>query len=552
MTFIRALALAGLMAMALAACGDDDDEGGGGRAGAGKPGGEFVVALAAQPDAVDPALSYVIDGWVAMWPVYLTPVGYKHVEGPEGSELTPLLAEELPTPSQGGRVYSFRFRSGITYSDGSPLKASDFEHSIKRVLELESEGAFYYEKIKGAEEFVKADDPERADISGIETNDRTREVKITLTRPDGTFPSVLGLQFSGVVPSTTPFRNMTKDPPPGTGSFEITSSVPNRQFVLEKNSRYKPTEGFPAAKADKLTFKIVKSLDRAAQDTIRGRVDALHEPPPPDLQPAIRAKYSDRYKAGTTQSTYFFFLNEKLPPFNDEKARQAVNLGIDKPALARLFGAGLFETSCNVLPPAIPGYRKIEPCPWGDPDESPDLEKARRALRQSSYDGEEVVVWGSNDDPTQKVTEAYAQMLNEIGFRAKPRIIDGGVYDDTVGNQKTKAQTGFANHFADFPSPSNYMVLVNGESIQPTSNLNRSNVDVPALTRRITELEGNPDLSEVADEWAEVDRMVIEGAHGAFYGQRKITTFVSERVDFENCAIFHSLYQTDYSSLCSK
>jgi peptide/nickel transport system substrate-binding protein len=545
----RMLVAAALAAAALAGCGAGDDDGGGGE---GKSGGEFVVAFSSQPDFLDPAQSYLVDGWVAMWPVYLTPVGYKHVEGPEGSELTPLLAEELPKASMGGRVYSFRFRDGIEYSDGTPLKASDFEHSIKRVLALESGGAFYYEKIRGADEFVKAGDPERADISGIETNDRTREVKVTLTRPDGTFPSVLGLQFSGVVPSTTPFENVTKNPPPGTGSFKITSSVPNRQFVLEKNQRYQPIDGFPEAKADKLTFKIIKSLDRAAQDTIRGRVDALHEPPPPDLQPEIRARYADRYKSGTTQSTYYFFLNEKLPPFDDEKARQAVNLGIDKPALARLYGAGLFEPGCNFLPPGIPGYRRIDPCPWGDPRKAPDLAKARRALRESSYDGRKVTVWGNNEDPAQKVTEAYAQMLNEIGFKAEPRIIDGGVYEATVGNEKTRAQTGFANWFADFPSPANYMFLVNGKSIQPTNNRNWGNVDVPELTRRITKLEATPNPSDVAEEWAEADRMVVEGAHGVPYGQRKITTFVSERVDFANCALFHSLYQTDYSSLCSK
>ena len=56
----------------------------------------------------------------------------------------------------------------------------------------------------------------------------------------------------------------------------------------------------------------------------------------------------------------------------------------------------------------------------------------------------------------------------------------------------------------------------------------------------------------MADEWAAADRTVIEGAHGAPYGQRKLTTFASERVDFENCALVHPLYQNDYRSLCLK
>ena len=536
--------------VALAACGSDssDDEGGG----EGKAGGELTVSYSSQPDFLDPATAYTFDAWAVMWNVYLSPTGYKHAEGTEGSELTPMLAEELPKASQGGRVYTFKFKDGIKYSDGTALKASDFEHSIKRVLNLESGGAFYFEKIKGAEEFTKAKDPKTADISGIETNDKTGEVTVTLTEPDGTFPAILGMQFSGVVPSSTPFKNVTKDPPPGTGAYQITESVPNREFVMEKNPQFKAFDGVPEGKVDKVTFKIVKSLDKQAQDVIRGTTDAMHDPPPADLQPEIKAKYSDRYKSYTTQSTYYFFMNQKLAPFNDEKARQAVNYGIDKPALARLFGGGLFEPGCNFLPPGIPGYKKLEPCPWGDPTKPPDLAKAKALLKESKYNGEKITVWGNNEDPTKKVTEAYAQMLNEIGFTAEPKIIDGGVYFATMGNEKTKAQTGFDNWFADFPSPANYLFLVNGKSIQPTNSQNHGNVDVPEITDKITELERNPDPGSVADEWADVDKAVIDGANVAAYGTRKLTTFTSERVDFENCALAHPLFATDYGTLCRK
>ncbi len=535
------------LAAVVAACGGESS---GDREG--RPGGEFTVAYSSQPDFLDPALSYTVDGWSAMWNVYLPPVGYKHAEGKAGVELSPMLAEELPRASKGGRVYSFTFRDGIKYSDGTPLKASDFEHTIKRVLHLVSGGAFYYSKIRGADEFAKAKDPKHADISGIETNDETGQVKITLTEPDGTFPYILGLNFSGVVPSSTPFKNQTTNPPPGTGAYKVASSDPNRQFVLEKNKHFEPIDGVPEGTPSKITFKIVANLDRAAQDVIRGGVDALQDPPPADLQPEIKAKYSDRFASYTTQSTDFFFLNEKLPPFNDRKARQAVNYGIDKPGLARLFGGGLFEPGCNFLPPGIPGYQRIDPCPWGNPKGKPDLEKARSLLQASSYNGETVRVWGNNEDPTEKITVAYADMLNEIGFKAKPAIVDGSVYFATIGDEKTRAQTGVDNWFADFPSPANYMVVVNGQSIQPTNNQNRGNVDAPELTAKISELQRTPDQGSVADDWAEADRMVIEGAHNVPYGQRKLTTFVSERVDFEKCALFHPLYRNDYSALCAK
>jgi hypothetical protein len=36
------------------------------------------------------------------------------------------------------------------------------------------------------------------------------------------------------------------------------------------------------------------------------------------------------------------------------------------------------------------------------------------------------------------------------------------------------------------------------------------------------------------------------------YGHRKLATFFSERMDFENCRRFHPVYFNDYSSWCLK
>ena len=99
--------------------------------------------------------------------------------------------------------------------------------------------------------------------------------------------------------------------------------------------------------------------------------------------------------------------------------------------------------------------------------------------------GAKVTVWGNNDDPTDKVTEDYAAQLNEIGFDATPKIIDGGVYFQTIGDAKTAPQTGFANWFQDFPHPLNFYFLVDGATIQPTNNQNFGNVDDPEINDKI-------------------------------------------------------------------
>ena len=77
-------------------------------------------------DFLDPGLSYTVDGWAILWNVYLPLLSYKHVSGPGGGTLVPALATALPQVSSDGLTYKLTLRKGLKYSDGSPVKASDF------------------------------------------------------------------------------------------------------------------------------------------------------------------------------------------------------------------------------------------------------------------------------------------------------------------------------------------------------------------------------------------------------------------------------------------
>src|SRR5918997_1918124 len=545
-----------LLAIAVAGCGGgDDDDGGGGDTGGSSKGGSITISQTSQPDYLDPALMYTVNAIEPAWLVYTPLVTYAREDGAAGAELIPGLAEELPEISEDGLTYKLTLRKGLKYSDGTPVKASDFEHSIKRLLNLESGGSAFYLGIEGAQDYLDAGKAE-GDIAGIETDDQTGEITITLAEPDGSFSHVLAMWFAALVPSDTPFKNMTQDPPPGVGPYMVTESVPNRQFVLERSKEYdkNPLPDVPSANIDQITTKIVKSAQRQAQDVISGKLDYMQDPPPADLKPEVKAKYSDRYREQTAASTYYFFMNTRVPPFDDPKVREAVNWGVDKPALARLF-AGELELGCSFIPPGVPGYDESlegENCPWGDPTKPPDIERARQLIREAGAEGAEVTVYGNTDDPTAKVTEAYADMLNQMGFKAEPRIIDGGVYFQTIGSAETRAQTGFANWFQDFPHPKNFMFLVDGKSIQPTNSQNFGNVDDPEVTKGIAELNQEPDLTKAEDQWVELNRTLVERGWIAPYGHRKLSTFFSERMDFENCRRFHPVYFNDYSSWCLK
>ncbi len=540
------LALALMVCVALAGCGDDGDDDS-------RAGGSATIAQTSQPDYLDPALSYTQNAWEALWLVYTPLLTYRHAEGTAGTELIPGLATALPTISDGGRTYELTLRRGLKYSDGRPVKASDFEHAIKRVLNLESGGSSFYEVIEGATKYLEDGDPQ-ADLPGIETDDQSGRIAIHLDEPDGTFSNVLAMDFAALVPSDTPFKNMSANPPPGVGPYELTKSVPNREFVLRRVEGFE-LPGVPAGKIDTITTKIVKSSTRQAQDVIRGDLDYMQDPLPPDVKPEVKQRYGDRYRTTTTISTYYFFLNNRVPPFDDPKVRQAVNYGIDKPALAKLYGGDL-APGCSFLPPGMPGSDPaldLEDCPWGDPRKPPNLAKARALIAAAGAKGAKVAVWGNTDAPTPQVTEAYADMLRGIGLDARAKIVDGGVYFQTIGNAKTKAQTGFANWFQDFPHPRNFMFNVEGTTIQPTNNQNYGNVDDPELDRGIAKLSREPKLTgKITAAWADLNRKLVERAWIVPFGHIELPTFLSERMDYEHCSLFHPVYYNDYSSWCLK
>ena len=543
------------LTVVVGACGGGDNEGGDKGTSGGSPatkakvGGEMTVYGTSFPDFLDPATAYTVDAWQALWTVYLPLLTYTHAASADGATLVPALAEAMPEVSSDGKTYKLKLREGLKFSDGKPVRASDFEYSIKRVFNLESGGSAFFQKIKGADAYLKAGKA-NGDISGIVTDDATGDITITLNEADGAFSHILAMDFAGIVPTGTPFENVTKNPPPGVGQFKLTNVKAGRSFVLEKNANFPSIPDVPAAKLDKITTTIVKNQRRQVQDALQNKVDYLIDPPPADQLRQVKAEAGDRFKEYVTNSTYYFFLNNRTPPFDKKEVRQAVAFGIDKRALTRLFG-GLFEPGCNFLPPGMKGYKKIDPCPYGDPNAAPNVAKAKELIKAAGAEGASVSVYGNDEEPSRPVTEYLSDVLNKIGLKAKPKIVEGSVYFTTIGNQKTNAQAGFTNWFQDFPHPSNFLFLVEGKTIQKINNSNYSNVDDDQINAEVAEANKNPDLDSVADKYAAADKRLVDEAFVVPYGHRKLTVLTSDRIDLASF-IWHPVYLADYVSFALK
>src|SRR6476469_8845549 len=242
-----------LAAFGVAACGGES--GSGGTSGGGK-GGDINVTMTSFPDYVDPQLSYTLEGWEVMYNTYTPLLTYKHAKGDAGTEVVPALAKAMPEISPDGKTYKLTLRPNMKYSDGTPIKASDFSYAIQRLFKTDSGGSVLYDMIVGATDYAEG----KADtISGISTNDETGDITIALTAPNDTFNNELVLMFAAPIPQNTPIdADATNNPPPSSGPFMISKVDAPRTLTMERNPNFKTVKDAGASEvADANVDKII-------------------------------------------------------------------------------------------------------------------------------------------------------------------------------------------------------------------------------------------------------------------------------------------------------
>src|SRR3954447_3815770 len=479
-----------------------------------------------------PALSLAYDGLVA----------YRRIPGAGGNTLAGDLAASAPQPSDGGRTYTFQLRPGLRFSDGAPVRPEGFRATIERVVRLTpptGQTPPFYGGIAGAE----ACSPRRCDLSkGIQTDAAARPITIRLRRPDAEFADKLALPLAYVLPAGAPAGMMRGRPPPGTGPYRITSFTPGRSVRLVRNARFRSwsAEARPDGFSDAIDFTI--SSDPAAQVAAvqHGRADAVVAAGEfggllsLEQDRALTLADANHVLTGSAPNTNSFFVNVRARPFDDPRARRALNYAIDRRRMVKLAGgASLAALSCQVLPPGLPGYAPT--CPFtrdatpGGGWSAPDLPRARRLIAATGSHGARVQVWGF---PKYAAVTRYAgEVLRRLGYRVRVRIIPLPAYFDYVSDSRHHAQVGFVGWIDDFLTPSSFFAPFRCAELVPDSVTNANPSEfcdrgldaayAAALAARGTDANAR---------WAALDRRVLAASPTVPVFNRRTLLLVSDRL----------------------
>lgn len=501
----------------------------------------FKGAYTSFPDYMDPALSFTAEGWTAMYDVYIPLLTYRHAEGAAGSEVIPGLAKELPRITDGGKTYALFLRPGLKYSNGTPVRASDFKFAVERLFEVRSGGSPFYKDIVGAKGFAQGG---RTQISGITTDDHSGKIVVHLIKPQGTFSNVLALLFAAPLPPDTPLRDQSYKPPPATGPYVITNSMPGRGWSYSRNPAWSKNGALmpeiPGGHVGRIQISVIRNQSAQVNELKSGKLDWLFDPPPTERIGEVEAGAGGiQLRVAPTNSLYYFWLNTKKAPFNDLKVRQAINYAVDPQALSLIYGGQVAPTD-QILPPTMPGYEQFDLYPH-------NMEVARRLIAEADPKVRDITVWTDSESPNNDAGLYYQGVLRELGFHATLKIVNPDNYFFVIGNRHTAdLDTGLADWFEDYPHPNDFFQPLLATKPFTGFDTNFSQMTAPQLNQEVASLLRRPGpIDEPA--YAALDRDFMKLAPIVPFGNRALMASFSKAVDLSGF-IWNPTFESDFTS----
>jgi peptide/nickel transport system substrate-binding protein len=503
-------------------------------------GGTYTILANAAFGVADPAQNYTLQEWQLLIDTHDGLVQFKRVGGAAGTKLVPDLATSIPQPTNGGKTYVFHIRKGIKFSNGQVMKPSDFVTTFERQFTVPGPTSFY-SGIVGADKCSA----KKCDLSqGVVADDSAYTLTINLTAADPEFFDKLALPFAYVVPADTSKKLTGNNVPPGTGPYMWQSYSPNSQAVLVRNPYFKvwSAAAQPTGYPDKIVEKYGQTVSDEVTAVENNQADEVFDGdviPSDRLNELNSAKYSSRVHVNPLTADWYFALNTRTPPFNNLKARQAINYAADRNAYVKIGGGpSLAVPTCQILPPNFPGYKPY--CPYTAGSDTTkwtgvDLTKAKQLVQQSGTAGMKVVV--NTDIPDKALGEQMVSDLKSIGYKASLQALSGSIQYPFVQNSdnSSKWNVAWSAWYQDYPAPSDFLNVLTGcGSIHPHSDAspNIAAFCDKTIQAQIDKAEtlGVTDPAAANAIWAQVDHAVTDQAPWVDMYNPKQIDFLSSRV----------------------
>jgi peptide/nickel transport system substrate-binding protein len=366
------------------------------------------------------------------------------------------------------------------------------------------------------------------------------KVTFNLTTADPEFLDKLAVPFAFILPKDTPATNVNI-PPPGTGPYKWVQYSPTKQMKVVRNTFFKEwsKDAQPDGNPDEIVQKFGLQPEAQVTAVENNTADWMFDQPPADRLNELSTKYADRVHVNPLTAVWYFAFNTRIPPFNNLKARQAVNYATDRNSLVKIYGGPkLAVPTCQILPPNFPGYEPY--CPYTKNPGSgkwtaPDLQKAKQLVEQSGTKGAAVKVNTTTNTVDRNLGLYFVGLLKTLGYKATLQALSPDIQYPYAQNSSNKPQFAFSSWYQDYPAASDFLVILLGcGSFHPNSNSSPNiaefcNQGIQAKMDQAGQT-GITDPASANKQWAQVDKDVTDQAPWVSMFNPKYIDVLSSRV----------------------
>ncbi|WP_417718412.1 ABC transporter substrate-binding protein [Salipiger sp.] len=348
---------------------------------------DITVALQLEPPNLDPTANAA----GAIDSVLYTNVFEGLTKFAEDGSVLPGLARSWEI-SEDGTTYTFHLAPGVTFHDGTAMDAEDVKFTLDRARADDSQNA------------------QKALFTGITdvTVTDPQTVTVTLGAPDGTL--LFNLAWGDAVIVAPESIEGIAQTPIGTGPFRFDRWVQGDRIELSQYDGYWGTR--PAL--TKATFRFIADPTAAFAAMMAQDIDAFAGFPAPENLPQFEADPRFQVLKGSTEGETILAMNNKQPPFDDVKVREAVAHAVDRQAVIDGAMFGLGTPIGTHFAPHNPDYVDLTGLSAHDP------EKARRLLADAGMpDGFTTTLKLPPPSYARRGGEIIAAQLRAVGIDAQ-------------------------------------------------------------------------------------------------------------------------------------
>ena len=353
--------------------------------------------------------------------------------------------------SEDGLKYDFVLKSGIVFSNGSALTASDVKYSFERLLIAAAQNTDIPLEVVGAEALMNK---EADSLEGFEVTDDTH-FSITLKAPNAGFLAELSAPAMSVVDAETmaQVKNFGREPADtiGTGPYIVTEWEANDHYTLVYNDKYWGEE--PSVK--KVIVRVIP--DPSTQNLMfqNGELDMI------DLlsldskivESTYKQTHSDKIVTAPRVGLTYLIMNEENEYLRDVNVRKAIGMAINVDDIITNLYSGNAIRENGIIPTGIWGHNdSLTGFPY-------DPEGAQQLLSDAGYTkGQiyfELSMDSSANSDTQLLYQNISQELGKIGINAEVKTYDHSSW--LALRNSGKMNSFVARWGMDYNDPSNIM-----------------------------------------------------------------------------------------------